>query len=206
MKRLFQSLLIFTILCFLALFFFGWMHANVDSYNYYAIGEYFRTGLYPFQEPFVYLRPTTISPPLYGIFFTVTSNVPRADILLHGLQLLLLGITSFLLYRLLLKYVSPMTSGIISCLFALFPINIIYAGSVMTETPSQFLLMLWLSLMVIGKRNNQVRYFGLATLVAAIATLMKYNLGIFVPVSLFFVIKEYRRLRLWDSVLPLVGI
>ena len=141
---------ILTVIWFLFNLLFFWMHANVDSYFYFAIGEYFRTGNYPFQTPFIYTKPTTISPPLYGLFFTLTHGLLRADILLHAVQLSFLAATSYLLYKTLRLHISRRMATLISCLFALFPINIIYASNVMTENPAQFVVMLIIYLLVSG--------------------------------------------------------
>lgn len=178
-NRIAKVFFIGTICIFLLNFLFVWMNANVDSYFYFAIGEYFRTGHYPFIAPFIYTKPTTISPPLYGIFFILTHGIPRADILLHALQLILLATSSVLLYKILSLHVRKPFAVIIACLFALSPVNLIYASYVMTENPSQFFVTYWTYLIVKGLAKKQPSSIALAVLIGAVAGLIKYNLLIF---------------------------
>ena len=193
MKWLASIVVIFTISVFFVIFLFGWMHANIDSYFYYAFGEFVRTGTYPFQPPFVYTRPTTISHTLYGLFFTFTHNLPRADILLHAIQLLLLAATAHILYKTLRLHLAQRYAIVVSCLFALLPVNLVYAGNVMTENSSQFAVMLIVYLLATGNAST-------AALVASIGTLLKYNLGIYVPLAFVYFLKKPKR-----SVYPILG-
>lgn len=206
MKRLATILVYVTIGMFLLIFTFGWLNANVDSYNYYAIGEYFRTGTYPFQEPFVYNRPTTISPPLYGLFLAALQAIPRSDIPIHAIQLILLGLSSFLLYRLLRQSISEPIARIIGCLFAMTPVNIIYAGSLMTEIPAQSIVMLWLFFIIDGVKHRDSNPIGLALCVAALGTLLKYNLGIYIPLSLVLYLYYWQQTQHRRLLMPIAGL
>lgn len=205
-KRIASALLTITIAVFCIDLIFGWLNANVDSYFYWAIGAYFRTGVYPFIEPFIYLKPTTISPPLYGILLNMTTFLTRADILVHSVQLILLTATSYLLYQVLRLHVKTSIAIIITCLFAIWPVNIIYASLVMTENISQFMVMAWIYLVVRGLTHKQTLPIAAAVLVASIATLIKYNLGIFTVFAGLLLLPKLRRLKAIDiGVLCLSG-
>ncbi len=195
-----------TVILFAIRFLFGWVHANIDSYFYWAIGEFFRTGSYPFQEPFVYTKPTTIAPPLYGVFFILSQNVSHAEILLHGLQLILLAATSYLLYRVLQLHLKKPASLIISCLFALYPTNLIYAANVMTENPSQFLLMLWVYFITYGVVTKRPRFIAAALLVSSVATLVKYNLSVYVVFAGIMLASHIKRMKWPDYAMSALSV
>lgn len=197
------AFLILTIGTFLFLFLFGWMNANADSYFYWMIGEYFRSGVYPFTSPFIYTKPTTISPPLYGVFFILTHGIPRADILLHAIQLGLLATTSVLLYLVLRRHLTKSGAMIASCLFALFPINLIYASQVLTENPAQFFVTLWAFLVIRGIIKKQPRPIALAVLVGSVAALMKYNLAIYTVLGGLFLLPFIKKMKRRDWIFPL---
>lgn len=185
---------------------FVWMNANADSYFYWMIGEYFRSGKYPFILPFVYTKPTTISPPLYGIFFILTHSLPRADVLLHTLQLGLLGISSYFLYRVLLLHVKKPIAQIISCLFAILPINLIYASYVLTENPAQFFVTIWVFFIVHGLVKKRPFFISLAIFIGAVGGLMKYNLWIYMILAGIFFLLQLKKLKLIDFLFPVLAV
>ncbi len=204
-KRIATTLLIATGLLFLVHFLFGWLNANVDSYFYWAIEEYFRTGTYPYLQPFVYIRPTTISPPLYGMYFLFTHNLHGSEVILHAIQLAELAATSILLYLTLRVHVKKPIAMIISCLFAIYPVNMVYATYVLTETPSQLIVGLWAYLIVRGLAHKSAFPIGAAVLVAAVGTLLKYNLGILVAFAGVLLVPYLRRMKLKYFVLPVLA-
>ncbi len=151
------------------------MYTNIDGYFYRAFGQFVKTGTYPFLPSFTYLRPTTISPPLYGNLLMLLGFFPRADIILHILQLLMLAGTSALLYKLLTPYVQKSVALTLACLFILIPANVIYVSSMMTEIPAQFLFTLWVYLMFRFAQSRNISYLSHAVFLAAIMTLLKYQ-------------------------------
>lgn len=205
-QRIATFILIATILIFLINFLFGWMNANVDSYFYLAIGEYFRTGQYPFTHPFIYTKPTTISPPLYGLFFILTHNLIRADVLLHFIQLGLLAVTSYLLYQILALIVKKPIAQIISCLFVIFPVNLIYASYVLTENASQFFVMLWVFLVIKGLITKKPLPIAIAVLVGSVAGLMKYSLMIYMVLAGVYLLRYIKKMKIIDYLFPLLAL
>jgi len=176
-------------------FLFGWLHANIDSYFYWAISEYFRTGTYPYLQPFVYSRPTTMSPPLYGLFFILTQHISHAEILLHGLQLIMLAITSILLYHMLRRHIPQRWAVLVSCAFAVYPVNLIYASGVLTEIPAQLIITIWLFLVLLGTTKRRLAPLMYAFLVSVIGTLLKYNLGVYTVATMVLAVPYRRQLK-----------
>ncbi len=164
-------------------FLFLWMYTNIDGYFYWAIGRYFTTGTYPFIAPFIYEKPTTVSPPLYGLFLALIGTLPQADILLHAIHLILFAITSILLFSMLKRIVSANTAACISLLFLLFPANVIYTGSMMTELPAQTAMTVYIYLMTRWFQSHRPAVLFWAILLAAVMTLLKYQFMILFLVS-----------------------
>jgi hypothetical protein len=183
MTRIPQFLPIITVCIYLIHLLFGWVNANVDSYFYWAIGEYFKTGNYPFIHPFIYTKPTTISPPLYGLFFIATDHLPRADILLHGIQLAALGLSSIFVYKLLRLHLSKTLSLWIAFFFSVFPVNLVYASYAMTENLSQLVVCAWLYLVAFGIKHKRPLNVSGAVLLGAVGGVLKYNLMILAPIA-----------------------
>lgn len=175
MKKLFTIILIATGAFFVFHVLFLWMYTNIDGYFYWAFGQYVKTGVYPFLPSFTYLRPTTISPPLYGIFLMLLGFIPRADIIIHILQLLMLAGTATLLYKLLTPFVRRPVALTLSCLFILFPANVIYAASMMTEIPAQFLMTCYVYLAHRFIVSKKISSLSSMVLLAAVMTLLKYQ-------------------------------
>lgn len=167
-------------------FLFLWIHTNIDGYFYWAIGQFFKTGIYPFVSPFIYAKPTTISPPLYGIFLALLESLPFGDMLLHLIQLLLLATTTLLLYKILKTIVSSNTAALVSFLFLIFPTNVIYAGSMMTEIASQTALTVYLYLI-------HKKHLGNALILSSVMILLKYQFLFLFLFTAIMCIREFRK-------------
>ncbi len=156
-------------------FLFLWMYTNIDGYFYWAIGEYFKTGVYPFIAPFIYNKPTTISPPLYGLFLAIISIIPRGDILLHLLQIIMMATTTILLYRILVSWIAQGQAVLVAFLFLVFPANVIFTGSMMTEIPAQTAMTIYLYLTQKFLKTRNTSIVGHMLILAAFMTLLKYQ-------------------------------
>lgn len=200
-----RALLLTTVVTFLFHFLFFWTNSIVDSYFYWAFSQYITTGTYPFVQPFVYLLPTTISPPLYAFLLAVLAYLPNAQAYIHGLQLLLLAVTSWLLYRMVSWTLEKDTALIIACLFALIPGNLIYTTLILTEIPAQFLLTVFIYLFMSSIRTKRILPLAQSALIAAIMTLMKYSFVIYVGIAcIFFLFRKTKKNRFW--IMPAAGI
>lgn len=175
MKKFSTIILVVTGVFFVFHLLFLWMYTNIDGYFYWAFGQYVKTGVYPFLPAFTYLRPITISPPLYGIFLMLLGFFARADIILHILQLLMLAGTATLLYKLLTPFIHRSVARALACLFILFPTNVIFASSMMSEIPAQFLFTLWVYLVHRFTQSRNISYLSHAVFLTAIMTLLKYQ-------------------------------
>lgn len=206
MKKLSTIILIVTGAFFVFHVLFLWMYTNIDGYFYWAFGQYVKTGVYPFLPSFTYLRPTTISPPLYGIFLMLLGFIPRADIMLHIMQLLMLAGTATLLYKLLTPFVTKPVTLILSCLFILFPTNVIFTSSMMTEIPAQFLFTLWVFLVYRFVQSRNVSYLSHAVFLAAVMTILKYQFLFsgFLSFALFTFFFSKERIKRASSFFPIV--
>jgi hypothetical protein len=192
-KRIAVLLLILTGLVLLGNLLFFWANSIADSYFYWAISEYIRTGTYPFTYPFIYAKPTTISPPLYGVLLLIIGYLPWPALFLRLIQTILLCSTGYFTYRILTKFFTSYVAVIISCVSVLIPANIIYTNYMLTENIAQWFVAVIAYLLV--KRSKQS--VALALLVSSIALLAKYSLIVYAAVSgIMFLFSRPRR-HLW---------
>ena len=214
MKHTLSSRLITKILAALGVLYllfhmlFLWMYTNIDGYFYWAIGQYFKTGTYPFIAPFLYNKPTTISPPLYGLFLALIGSLPRGDIFLHAIHLLLMATTTLLLFRILSKIISANSAAFISFLFLIFPTNVIYTSSMMTELPAQTAMTAYLFLAARFLKTRTIAPIAYALLLSAVMTLLKYQfiiLFIFTGITLFWKLKQYKGPKLFPVFSAIIG-
>ena len=166
---------------------FFWTNSIIDSYFYWAFAHFLQTGTYPFAAPFIYARPTTISPPLYSALLLVTGFLPHPDILIRLFQTALLAASGYLLFRILEKALGRHLAEIASCLFILIPGNTVFADYLLTETLAQFFVILLAYLLI----QKKISAYGYAIILTALATLSKYSLIIYAaPAGLFFFRKK----------------
>ena len=171
-------------------FLFLWMYTNIDGYFYWAIGEYFKTGVYPFIAPFIYTKPITISPPLYGVFLAFVSIIPRGDLLLHVLQIMMVAASAVLLYRILTSLITPGLTALSAFLFLVFPANVIFTGSTMTEIPAQTAMTVYLYLTQKFLRHGNTSLMGHMLILAACMTLLKYQFLFLFLWNLLYLVRE----------------
>ena len=166
-----------TILLFNLLFF--WANANIDSYFFWAFGQYLATGNYPFLPDFTYARPTTMAPPMMSAIMAITQFTPVAALLIRIVQTILLSSTAYILFLLLKRSFSKKASTVIACLFILIPGNLVYVNYLMSEILAQFFITLVLYLLLTKK-------YSLAFFWAAVGMLSKYAVILYAPIALLF--------------------
>ncbi len=204
MKRipLFLGILTAGFLIFHFLFF--WMNGIVDSSFYYAIGKYFQTGHYPFSYPFIYSRPTTISPPLYGLMLVTLEYLPRPDVVLHFLQLVMLVGVGFFTYKILRMLTSKWVAVVVGCVTILIPANIVYASYMMTEIGAEFLVAVIVYLMVKGIKEDS-KCLAYAIFLSSVAVVWKYAFILYGLIGFFLLIyTKAKRTFVW--ILPILGV
>ena len=171
--------LVFTIGFLIFHFLFFWVNAIIDSYFYWAIGQYFKTGIYPFIHPFIYARPPTVSPPAYGLFLNIIQLFPKPDIVLHAIQLVMLGGIGFFVYRTALLFISKSTSIIMACLTILIPGNMVYASLALTEIGAELFISIYVYLLALFYAKKKTSTLALACSLGFIVTTWKYAFIVF---------------------------
>lgn len=167
---------------------FLWMYTNIDGYFYWAIGRYFTTGSYPFITPFVYAAPTTVSPPLYGLLVSLIGTVPNGDIIIHAFHIFLMACTTLLLFKMLTSMVSGNPAALISFFFLIFPSNVIYTASMMTELPAQTAMTAYLYLIQKYLQSHKPSVLGSMLVLSAVMTLLKYQFFVLFVVTFLFLL------------------
>jgi 4-amino-4-deoxy-L-arabinose transferase-like glycosyltransferase len=190
-------------------FLFIWMFEHGDSYYYLALAQFWKTGIYPFQEPFVYLKPTTIASPLYSVLLFLISFLPRADIWLHGIQLIMLASTAYILYLILRLFIRKQNAVILSCLYIFIPTNIAFASYVMTEIPALLGYTYFVYRFLDFAKTKNKLLLGKLIFLAAILTLLRYQFVILLLICfviyLFFMFKK-ANLNLRYLMFPILSI
>lgn len=166
-----------TILLINLLFF--WTNANIDSYFFWAFGQYLTTGSYPFLPDFTYSRPTTMAPPMMSVLLALAQFTPFAAFFIRLVQTLLLATTAYILFLLLKRSFSNKTSLLIACLFVLIPGNLVYVNYLMSEILAQFFITLILYLILTKKYSTAFFW-------ACVGMLSKYAVVGYAPIALLF--------------------
>jgi len=174
---------------------FLWMYTNIDGYFYWAIGRYFTTGSYPFISPFIYAKPITVSPPLYGLFVSLIGTVPNGDVVLHAFHIFLITCTTLLLFNILASMISRNLAALISFFFLIFPSNVIYTASMMTELPAQTAMTAYLYLTQKYMRSHKPSVLGIMLVLSAIMTLLKYQFIVLFVITLLFLLRNILVMR-----------
>ncbi len=193
---------------------FGWMNYIIDSYFYLALVQYFKSGTYPFQAPFIYSKPTTISPPGYALLLLMVQWLPGPDVVLHLIQMLFLMGSSFLIYRMLRRQIGIAPAVVAACLYFLLPANLLYSSYMLTENGASFLVALFLFLLYRYETDKRPVWIGLTCLLGGVMTLWKYSLITFMayavlrffrtrgkrPVHSVFLLEGLAIIALWISI------
>lgn len=172
-------ILVFTTGFLIFHFLFFWVNAIIDSYFYWAIGQYFKTGIYPFVYPFIYLRPPTVSPPAYGLFLNIIQLFPKPDIVLHAIQLIMLGGIGFFVYKTALYVISKPTARIVACLVVLIPGNLIYATLTLTEISAELFISVFMYLVATFYVKKKTSDLAFASALGFTMTTWKYAFIVF---------------------------
>ena len=199
------------VLLFLALtsvilgFLFWGMMDLPDSAFYFAIGEYIKSGKYPFTYPYIYSRPTTISPPLYGLFLLPLWGLPRSDIIIHLIQVLILLTTAYFTYK-SARYFLPSAWSLIAVSFLLLiPGNTIFTSLVMTEIGAQLLVGIYVYLLLSYFIFKKPKFLHSAILVGLLMGLWKYSLIVYGGVAILILFMKRPKLGIcW--LLPVTGV
>ena len=174
------------------------IHETPDSFFYMNLGQYLWTGQHVPVRPWNITSPQTLFGPLYPILASPTISLPPpwSQFLLPTFQLILLISSTFLVWKMLnslLTHPWPLVGAVI---FILLPFNVIYATLIMSETLTQFLLILFLS----------SRQRGARVLIAALLTLARYAYGLLLVISLFLWIRKITKASMLPAGLGIIAI
>jgi 4-amino-4-deoxy-L-arabinose transferase-like glycosyltransferase len=184
-------LITFVVATYAFSFIFFWMNSIVDSYFYYAIGQFFKTGVYPYISPFFFDRPTTLSPPLYGIILASIQSIPYPHIVLHTIQIFMVLTTGYILYLLLIhQTINRYIAISVASLYVLFPINIIFSSYILTETPAQFFFCVYLFCTLHYLKTKRGWYLLCSFLIVGIMMLNKYIFAVYSIPTIFLWIRS----------------
>lgn len=185
MKKYFIAFLFFYSI-FHALFL--WINAISDTYFYWAFAQFLKTGSYPFIHPFLYTKPTTISPPLYSILLLGIEYIKLGGFTLHVLQIATAIGTALFLYKVLSHFFSINIATSAAILFLFIPGNVIFISYVLTEIGAQFLVMLYAYLLFEYVRTHHGNYLALSAPLGFIMGLWKYSLILYGLVSIILLV------------------
>jgi 4-amino-4-deoxy-L-arabinose transferase-like glycosyltransferase len=152
-----------------------------------------------------YKKPLTNSAPLYSLLLAVLYSFPDSDIILHALQLVMLGISSWLVYLMLKPHTGKYPAAIAGFLVTLFPGNLIYAASVMSETGIQLFYTLYIYLLWKYLNTRSVRPLSISVFLGFAMGLWKYPYIIFGPLSLAILLYRHPK-QLSHYLFPALGI
>jgi len=149
-----------------------------DSYLYFILAGYLRTGRIGWVAPFNWNKPQTLFGPVYGLFGSFAPN-------LSFLQLLMILASGFLMYIVLREIISQKWSIVGSVVFIFLPFNLIYGTLIMSETLTQFWVALYIFILYFAvKRPSWWANPSTLMLLATIATLTRYAYGLLIITSI----------------------
>lgn len=194
-----------TVFLLLLHFFFVWMNSSVDSWYFHAFSTFLKTGKYtdPTGQPYQVVR--TGAAPLFSALLALLESIPRADVILHGLQLIVLLVTGLLLFSMLKEYIKKPWAAMFASFFILLPGNLIHVSYVLSDIGAQLLFTLYLFLLFRFFKHKKSHALSLSVLVGFIAGLWRYSFVVFGVISLLMFFASYpRKFRLY--IYPVIGI
>src|SRR3989338_9756808 len=172
LTRISKIALVITIFLYVFHFLFFWIFESTDSFFYWAFANFIKTGTYIPAYPYNYTVPSTMEPPLYSFFLFLAQLVPRADIVIHFVQLGSILLSGYLVFRISESFVRKEIAKLIGIIFLLVPAHMIYTGNLVAEPTAVFFITLYLYLL----KRGSLKYL---LILGAIMTLQRYNLIIF---------------------------
>jgi len=149
-----------------------------DSYLYFILAGYLRTGRIGWVSPFNYYKPQTLFGPMYGLFGSyIAYLIPGWGVpILPFAQLSLILIAALFVYLLLRQFVSHTWAVIGSLVFLILPFNIIFGTLIMSEILTEFLVALYVFVLfyVVKKKSKWIKSAAPLVLIATVTTLTRY--------------------------------
>lgn len=172
--------IIFILFSFFASLYIG-VFEIPDAYFYYVLGHYLITGNLLPVAPLNAEIPQTLFGPMYALLsYPLVYIKPGIQLTLPFLQLVMIGLSSLLLYFSLKQYLSKPMRLASSIVFILLPFNLLYAFVFMSEITTMFLVALTLYVFMQLKPEYWKR--SIVLLCCALLSLTRYA---FIPWLLF---------------------
>lgn len=154
---------------------FFWLYETTDSWFYWALANFFKTGSYLAPPPYFYTVPSTMEPPLYSFFLYIIEIFPRPDILIHIIQTASLFASAFFIYKILSSFIHKSLSLFFVSLFLIWPVNIIYVTNLLSENFALFGVSLFgfLAFQILEKKKRI--YIPILIVFSSILVLLRYN-------------------------------
>lgn len=206
MSKLSKLVLIGTAVFYALLFFFNWLNPTVDTWIFHAFAQFIRTGKYVFPIPQLpYKHIHTQTAPLYSLLLAGLYYVPSADLVLHGLQISMILLSGFFVFKILRRAVGRSLAIIAGCIFTLLPGNVIFTSLLMSEAGAIFLFTLYLFLVHKYFESKNIIFLSLSVPVGFLAGLWRYSFAIFGAISLIWLLSSRpKNVRMY--VFPLIGV
>lgn len=205
LKKLANIFLVFAIFFSFFKFLFFWMVEVTDSWFFWGLADFMRTGIYHAPHPYYYTSVSTMEPPLYSVFLYLFQYFPRADILIHLLQIVGFIIATFCLYKILSFYILNDLAKIIAAVFLFIPANIIYESQLTAEPLALTFITIYIYFAYLIIKKGEEKFVKYLFVFSFFMTLQRYNFIVFLPISLFLFFKSKNR-KLTDFYYLLISI
>ncbi len=207
LKNIAHTTIIFTIAIGFFHFFFAWINSNVDSWFSWVLSWYFKTGEFvPNYGAHPYSFVPTGEPPLYSVLLALLQYVPRADISLHFIQIVTLGLTTLLLYKILKPMIGYEYAVIVSCIHALLPANLVFISYLMTDITAQLVLTVYIFILYLWTVTKKIHYLSLLTWFGFLSSLWKYAFLVYGIVALALFLWHKPKIHPKSYALPIIGL
>lgn len=155
-------------------FLFFWVHEGTDSFFYWAFSNFLKTGSYSAPNPYFYNVPSTMEPPLYGVFLYLFQFFSRADILIHFIHVLSIGGSALLIVKIMKHYMGEW-GYLVGILFLLVPSHLIYMSLLVAEPMAIFFLSLYLYTLFLVLIKHKYTLLPYLCIYSSIISLHRYN-------------------------------
>lgn len=197
-NKLVKLILVAVVILYIFHFFFFWLFEGTDSFFYYEFSRFLRTGSYYAPYPYMYNVPSTMEPPLYSVFLYLVQFFPRADIIIHFIQITGILASAYFIYRIMSFYTKKIFAQLSGIFFLLIPAHFIYISHVVAEPLAVFYLTFFLYLTHLIINLKKVSTMKILVPYSAVISLQRYNfLPLFIMSFIIFIF-FHRRKKIMD--------
>ena len=173
---------------------FFWIFPSTDSIFYWLLSDFFKTGIYLAPHPYYYREPSTMEPPLYSVFIFIANLFPRADIIIHIIQVAAIIASGILIYKIQNHSFSKKYALLSAVLFLFTPAHLIYISNMVAESLAVFYISLFLYFLHLAVNLRNKKILPIMLVYSALISLHRYNLVTFFLLTLFLIFREKGKL------------